>query len=127
MQLKNDLESRNLLDDAIYSFYKKYGNREVRNFLHTKDGENDWDWHYTYFLIDRKHVIRYGYGQDRNFWVGGIELGIGLHYFSASAFWSYENSERFTMEASIEGVQYNLSLLDEFLGYKFHNPTPFFR
>lgn len=113
--LKDDLESRNLLDETIYSFYKRVENRPIENFLRTKDEE--WGWWYTLFLVDRNHVIRYGYGQDRGFWVGGVELGIGPHYFGPAAFWSYEDSQRFSMEASTEGIIKNLSLLDEFLGY----------
>lgn len=115
MQLKNDLESRNLLDETIHGYYEKVGNRHASNFSHTEDKE--WNAFDTYFLIDRKYVIRYGVCQDRGAWLGGLSLGIGPHYFGAADFWSYENSQRFTMEASTEGVVKNLALLDEFLGY----------
>lgn len=50
-------------------------------------------------------------------YVGGVQLAIGPHYFSPADFWSYEASQRFTLEASMEGVIKNLRLLDEFLGY----------
>jgi len=115
VQLKNNVEGRNLLDKTIRDFYRKNGNRNAVRFLHSEDKE--WGWFYTHFLIDRKHVIRYGFGQDRGFWVGGVELGIGPHYFKAADFWSYEDSERFTLEATTDGVEHNLALLDEFLGY----------
>ncbi|CAN7513780.1 hypothetical protein LJR290_003484 [Variovorax sp. LjRoot290] len=118
VQLKNDLQSHNLLDETIRNYYERNGGREARNFLYTEDGE--WGWHYTHFLIDRKHVIRYGYGQDRGGWVGGVELAIGPHYFDPSAFWSFKDAERFAIEATTGGVIRNLILLDEFLGY----PTP---
>lgn len=116
MQLRDDLESRNLLDATIYSFYKRVKNRPIENFLRTKDEE--WGWLYTHFLVDRKYVLRYGYGQDRGFWVGGVELGIGPHYFGPAAFWSYEDSQRFSIDASTEGIIKNLALLDEFLAYR---------
>ena len=115
MQLKNDINSHNLLDETIFNYYQKNGNRHLSNFLHTEDSEcNAFD---TYFLIDRKHVIRYGISQDREFWLAAVSLAIGPHYFGASDFWSYENSDRFTLEATTEGVEHNLKLLDEFLGY----------
>jgi hypothetical protein len=116
MLLSADLEGRNLLDDTIHNYYHKNGNRHVRNFLHTKN--NDSDWCFTHFIVDRKYVIRYGFGKDREFMVGGVELGIGPHYFGAADYWSYENSQRFTIEASTEGVERNLALLDEFLKIK---------
>ena len=110
------MDGLNMLDDAIQEYYSKNGNRHIRKF---KSSENkDWGWHYLHYLVDRRHVIRYGIGQDRNVWVGGLELAIGPSYFEAADFWSYANSERFTLEASTEGVERNLALLDEFLGYK---------
>ena len=115
MQLKNDLNGRNLLDDVIRSYFKESGGREAHRFLHSKNEE--WGWHYTHYLISRKHVIRYGIGEDRGGCVGGVELAIGPHYFGPADFWSYEASQRFTLEASTEGVIKNLRLLDEFLGY----------
>ena len=116
MQLKNDLDGRVLLDSTICDFYKENGNRIARRFLHSEDKQ--WNCLYSHFLIDRKHVIRYGIAEDRGFWSGSIELGIGPHYFGVSAFWSYEDAERFTMESTTEGIKKNLTLLDEFLGYK---------
>lgn len=115
VQLRNDLKSQNHLGEIIIDFYKKQGDRAINIFSHTKDVE--WDWSYTHFLVDRKHVLRYGHGQDRGAWMGGIELGIGPHYFGPAIFWSFANSERFSVQAETEGVIRNLSLLDEFFGY----------
>jgi hypothetical protein len=114
VQLKNDIDGRNLLDQTIYSYYKKNGERHASLFLYSED--KDWNCIYSHFLIDRKHVIRYGIAQDRVLFVGGVSLAIGPHYFTAADFWSYENLERFTMEATTEGVEKNLALLDEFFG-----------
>lgn len=115
MQLKNDFSGRNLLDETIRSYYKDNGDRHVSIFLHSTNEE--WGWRYAHVLLDRKIVIRYGVGEDRGMLLGGVELAIGPHYFGPSDFWSYENSQRFTLEASTEGVEKNLRLLDEFLGY----------
>lgn len=116
MQLKNDPESRNLLDDTICEYYAKNGNRIAYRFLHSKDP--GWGWAYSHFLVGRTHIIRYGVGEDRNQWVGGVELAIGPHYFGPGEFWSSENFWRFTNEATTGGVQKNLALLDEFWGLK---------
>jgi len=59
-------------------------------------------------------VIRYSIGVDREVYVGAVELGIGPHYFGPAAFWSYDDMERFSMEATTEAVIHNLKLLDEF-------------
>ncbi|MDM0030444.1 hypothetical protein [Variovorax saccharolyticus] len=116
VQLKNDLISRGPLDRTIYSYYKKFGNRCASNFLHTEEKNGDaFD---TYFLVDRKHVVRYGINLDCNWWTGALSLGIGPHYFGPADFWSYENFQRFSIDATTEAVELNLSLLDEFLGCK---------
>jgi hypothetical protein len=75
VRLKNDIERRNILDGTICEFYKKNGNRIARRFLHSQDEK--WNCLYSHFLIDRKHVIRYGILQDRGFWSGGMELATG--------------------------------------------------
>lgn len=113
--IDNNLEGRALLDRTIEKFYQENGNRTARRFLHTKNEE--WGWLYSNFLVDRKHVIRYGHGKDRGLLVGGVELAIGPHYFGPAAFWSYENSLRFSSEANVQNVMRNLALLDDFLGY----------
>ncbi|MDM0106118.1 hypothetical protein QTH97_14330 [Variovorax sp. J22R24] len=116
MQLKNDLQGRQMLDETVLNYYKAHGNRFVKRFLYSEDEE--WGWWYSHYLVDRKHVIRYGIGQDRQAWVGGVELGIGAHYFGAAEFWSSEDFWRFGNQATTEEVERNLALLDEFLGYK---------
>ncbi len=115
MQLKNDTNGRNLLREVVTGYYEKLGNRTVSCFLRANNPE--WNWYYEHYLIDHKHVIRYGLGEDRHLLIGGVELAIGPHYFAPVDFWDYPNSQRFKIEASTEAVEYNLKLLDEFLGY----------
>jgi hypothetical protein len=105
MKVRNDLQS------SVLEYYKHL-NREVRYFLETKNV--DWGWTFLHFLVDKRHVIRYGFGVDRNVLVGGVEIGIGPHYFGAAAFWSYENSMRFINSLETDAVFHNLRLLDEF-------------
>jgi hypothetical protein len=112
MQLSDDLSGRNLLIHTVIQYYRSNGARPVRKFSETEDKE--WAHFYAHFLVDRKYVIRYGIGADRGDLRGGVELAIGPHYFGPADFWSYENSERFTLEASTEGIERNLALLDEF-------------
>ncbi|CAE6869313.1 hypothetical protein R69658_08051 [Paraburkholderia aspalathi] len=114
MQLKNDVDGRNTLDDTVLNFYRTKPGRDARVFLHSENVE--WGVLYSHFLIDRKHVIRCGIGFDRGIYLYGVELGIGPHYFGPPDFWSYENSERFKMEASTESITHSLRLLDEFWG-----------
>lgn len=117
MQLKNDLEGRNALRDQVRLYYQAHGERSAINFLDSQDQ----GFFYAHFLVDRKHVIRYGIGEDRRLWIGGVSLAIGPHYFSPADFWDYPNSQRFKIEASSEALIHNLTLLDEFLGYEFSN------
>ncbi len=116
MQLKNDLQGRNLLRECIENYYEKNGNRKTVNFKNENQND-DFEFFYCYFLIDRKYVIRYGVLNDRDLWIGGIGLAIGPHYFHPADFWDYQNSERFKLGACTEAVEHNLRLLDEFLGY----------
>ncbi|MDP5007643.1 MAG: hypothetical protein NWQ13_01240 [Glaciimonas sp.] len=113
--LLNDSESsRNMLYSCIENFYKKT-NRNIYIFS-LPFPESD-DAYELCFLLDRKHVVKYRIGKDRGFYLGTVLLAIGPHYFGAADFWSYENWKRFTIEASTEGIEQNLALLDEFLGY----------
>lgn len=112
MQLKNDDDGQNSLRETVLKHYKKLA--IVINLFLLSDQNG---WHYEHFLLDRKHVFRYGIGEDRRMMVGSLELGIGPHYFSAADFWDYPNFKRFSIEASTESVERNLSLFDEFLGY----------
>jgi hypothetical protein len=111
--LRNDEQGWNELRNSVLSHYKKC---ELQvSFFAPEDHQSD-DLE-TYFLIDRKHVVRYLIGLDRGMYLGVLQLAIGPHYFSAADFWSYEASQRFSLEASTEAVEKNLRLLDEFLGY----------
>ena len=116
MQLKNDIESKNLLDKTILDFFGRQKGRIVRNFMRQEEDEGAV--YCSYFLIDRRHVIRYSIGRDRGYWLGALELAIGPHYFGVADFWSYEASEQFSLEATTTAVEKNLALLDEFLDRK---------
>ena len=114
MQLKNDSDSWNRLSRTIESYYEDQ-ERCVSIFsAPLPKGDESLEF---CFLVSRKHVVKYIIGLDRGDYLGVLQLGIGPHYFSPTDFWSYENSTRFTIEASTEGVLKNLRLLDEFLGY----------
>jgi hypothetical protein len=70
------------------------------------------------FLLDKRHVIECRIEKDRGLFIAIPSIAIGPHYFSPGQFWDYENAQRFTLEATTEGIDHNLRLLDEFLGYK---------
>lgn len=110
MQLKNSIEDREILKDTIYSHFQESG-RSTNNFLDSEDE----DFFYAHFLINARHVIRYGLGMDRRIWLGGVDLAIGPHYFSLRALLSAKESERLMIEASTVAIKNNLLLLDEFL------------
>ena len=120
MQLKNDSPSWNMLRETVYDHYKINGARCVSGFLDTQNEE--WGWTYQHFLLDRKHIFKYGIGVDRGVWMGGVSLAIGPHYFGPADFWNYAASERFKIDATVSAVQHNLRLLDEFLGYRAVGP-----
>lgn len=111
MQLSNYLEIRNGLQLTVLKYYRARG-REARYFLESKDEE--WGWVNLHFLIDRRHVVRYGFGIDRDILRGGISLGIGPHYFGPDSFWSYEDSLKFSHTLDDDSVFRNLRLMDEF-------------
>lgn len=113
MQLNDDISSLARLYEAVMDYYKKHGNRHVSIFEDKVPGDEKY---YVRFLLERKHVIEYAIVKDRNLYLSGVSLGIGPHYFGPADFWSFKDSERFTLEASTEGVKHNLALLDEFLG-----------
>jgi hypothetical protein len=113
VQLSNDEKSWNLLSETIHGYYSERG-RIVSVFSAPAPSKNS-PLEFC-FLIDRKYVAKYTIGWDRSY-LGVIQLAIGPHYFSAADFWDYPNHERFSIEASTEAVERNLSLIDEFLGY----------
>lgn len=112
MQLKNDIASFRQLYEAVQKYYRVHGNRALTIFADKSPG--DGEKYYIRFLVDRKHIVEYAIVEDRGFNLSGVSLAIGPHYFGPADFWSYENSERFTLEASAEAVERNLKLLDEF-------------
>ena len=115
MLLSDDISSFRLLYDAVQAYYRLHGDRALAIFDEKPPGDDDK--YYIRFLVDRKHVVEYAIVKDRGFNLSGVSLAIGPHYFGAADFWSYKNSERFTLEASTGAIESNLKLLDEFWGY----------
>lgn len=111
MQLNEFTNIKNDLQKSILTFYKNLG-RDAICFRESKNV--DWNGAYLHFLVDKRRVIRYGFTNDREVWVGGVEMGIGPEYFSPAFFWSYEDSTRFSRDLDTQSVFHNLSLLDEF-------------
>jgi hypothetical protein len=115
MQISNDFDGYKTLHLTICDYYKKNGSRNLAFFANkTPDGDGEC---YIRFLMDRKHVIQCSILTDRGINLTAVLLAIGPHYFTATDFWSYENSRRFKIDASTESVIHNLRLMDEFLGY----------
>lgn len=111
MRLRNDEATWNKLREVISDHYDKQG-RPLTFFSPDFSAEDSVE---VAFLIDRKHVAKYLIGVDRGIFTGALLLAIGPHYFRPSQFWSYEDSKRFSIDATTEAVEHNLSLLDEFL------------
>lgn len=111
MQSSDNLEIRNNVQISVLNYYK-YLSREARYFLESKDDE--WGWTNLHFLVDKIHVIRYGFGSDRGALRGGVALGIGPHYFGPESFWSYEDSLNFLYTVDTDSIFHNLRLMDEF-------------
>lgn len=111
MQPNDYIEIRNNIQSSVLNYYKYLG-REAK---YLRESENiDWGGWYLHFFVEKKRVIRYGFGVDRNMWVGGVEIGVGPEYLGPAYFWSYEKSTRFMSSVDSESIFYNLRLLDEF-------------
>jgi hypothetical protein len=111
VQSSDYLDTENGLQLAVLRYYKAAG-RDATCFSRTKDeGEGRT---YLHFLIDKKHVIRYGFALESGVWMGRTELGIGPEYFDPGLFWSVEDSTRFVSPLDAQSVHHNLGLLDEF-------------
>lgn len=115
--LRNDQPSFGLLFNTIGDYYEKNGDRTVYRFENVRPGNDIEANYFVRFLLEKKHVLEYRIVQDRGLFLSVASLAIGPHYFRPAEFWDYKNSERFTLEASTEGIEINLKLLDEFLGY----------
>ncbi|MDZ4282051.1 MAG: hypothetical protein U1C04_14940 [Hydrogenophaga sp.] len=113
MLLKNDIDGRNRLRQTILNHYEEQSMHATIFWESEEHGFFN-----VHFLIDRKHVARYGMGEDRSTTIGGVQLAIGPHYFSPEDFWSHESAQRFSIEASEDAIKRNLKLLDEFLRAK---------
>lgn len=116
MQLSSDYAGFELLFNTVRLYYSNTGNRQLNIFSQELPDANGR--YQIRFLVDRKYVVQYSIGEDRGYFLGGLALAIGPQYFGPADFWSYENSERFAMGATTDCITQNLSLLDEFLGYK---------
>ena len=114
VRLNDDMMSFAQLYESVNGFYNAHENRHVSIFADQAPGSSER--YYVRFLVDRKHVVEYAIVKDRNICLSGLSLGIGPHYFGPADFWSYKDSERFTLEASTEAIARNLALLDEFFG-----------
>lgn len=111
MRTNNDIATYNLVHDSVYDYYN-LSNRFVANILETHS--ENLETTFLHYLVDRVHVIRCGFGIDRNMLIGGVDIGIGPVYVDAADFWSYEDSERFSMDVTQDAIWHNLRLLDEF-------------
>lgn len=110
VQLKNDINGRNGLRQTILKHYEKQSTPVTIFWESEEQGLFT-----VHFLIDRKHVARYGIGEDRSSSIGGVQFAIGPHYFSPENFCTHEQSQKFSTDASDDAVRKNLHLLDEFL------------
>jgi hypothetical protein len=116
VQLKNEMRSFDMLFNAVSSFYQKNEDRKILIFDEKFPSEDTDSGYFIRYLLDRKHVVEYRIVNDRGFFLSILSLAIGPHYFPPADFWDYENSQRFSLEASTEAIENNLKLLDEFLG-----------
>jgi hypothetical protein len=114
VQLKNEMDSFDLLFNTVSSFYQKCERRRFLIFEKKYPNEDIESGYFVRYLLDAKHVVEYRITSDRNFFISIPSLAIGPHYFAPMEFWDYQNSERFSLEASTEAIVHNLTLLDEF-------------
>jgi hypothetical protein len=103
------------LFNTVTSFYRENGGRKIIVFEEQYPSENLDSGYFVRYLLDRRHVVEYRITNDRDLFLSILSLAIGPHYFPPMDFWDYENSQRFSLEASTEAILYNLKLLDEFL------------
>jgi hypothetical protein len=115
VQLRNEMSSFYELFNTVASFYQKSEGRDIVIFEEKYPSEDMDLGYFIRFLLDRKHVVEYRIANDRNIFLSILSLGIGPHYFASVDFWDYENSQRFSLDASTEAIVHNLKLLDEFL------------
>ncbi len=119
MQSNNNSENSSILYNAVIDFYRD-ANRSVLIFEEESCNEG----FLVRFLVDKKYVFEYKICIDREVKIAIPSLAIGPHFFSPGEFWDYENSQRFTLEPTIEGLQKNLKLMDEFIMLSRPNDVP---
>jgi hypothetical protein len=95
---------------AMYYAAKKQNAVIYEKNLPLKDEKSDI---FVRFLVYRRHIVECRIGWDRSL-LAATSLAIGPGFFSPAEFWDYENSLRFTVEPTTEGVEKNLRLMDEF-------------
>ncbi|TFY98325.1 hypothetical protein [Ramlibacter humi] len=110
VRFDNSEQGQNLLRRYVQEYYAVRG-RSCFPFAETKNEE--WEWYYFHYLIDRRTVMRVFLGTDRGILLLGIELGIGPAYFAPEQFQG--SSAGFTSEPSEAGVVQNLAALDRYL------------
>ena len=115
MRFNNEMASFEALFNTITSFYQGSKGRVILIFDEGFPNDDILSGYFIRFLLDRKHVVEYRVANDRNMSLSVLTLAIGPQYFSPVDFWNYENSKKFSLEASTEAVVHNLRLLDEFL------------
>jgi hypothetical protein len=117
VQLRNEIDSFDALFNTVTLFYNRDKGRRISIF-ETKVPDQDIDTGYfVRYLLDSEHVVEYRIANDRRTFLSILSLAIGPHYFPPADFWDYENSQRFSLDASTEAIEHNLKLLDEFLNY----------
>src|SRR5450830_365070 len=109
--LENDIGVVSDLFNTISSYYIANG-RVFVIFDNAQISDELSLGYYVRFLVDRRCVVEYKFERDRQMLIGTVSLGIGPAYFPPANFWDYENSKRFSLEASIEAINLNLAVLD---------------
>lgn len=115
MLLKND---ENNFSEPFNTFTAFYADTVAPKFLIFENqlpSEDSGAGYFVRYLLDRRHVFEYRVERDRGYFLSTLSLAISPHYFPSEDFWSYDNSQRFKLEASTEAIVHNLKLLDEFL------------
>jgi hypothetical protein len=113
VQPSNDSNSLSTLYNSIIDYYYDAG-RSVLIFEKTEPFSEQELNYFVRFLVDKKHVMEYRICTDRGISIAIPSLAIGPHFFSPGEFWDYENSQRFTLEPTVDGLKKNLKLMDEF-------------
>lgn len=112
-QLINDTESFGVLILTVSEYYRA---RRRSIFMVHYQEPTEGAAYLVRFVVDRKYAVEYYIDSDPRMggFFGGVRLGIGPEYVNPIVFWSDEADRRFYNAATIEAIQKNLALLDEF-------------